>query len=275
MLDPFDYKEPACALCGGKEFYAPDSEAPASAIPVGRIIDKLDGFFNSDNMEEAGKLLEYWQKEAAALNDKSGELSIVNELIGYYRKTGDKLKALAAVDRGLYLLQALGQGETVSGATVKLNAATTMKAFGKAREALPLYEQTFAVYEKKLQENDARFGGFYNNKALALADAGMTEEAEKCFLAAISIMKNIPNGQTDQAVSYVNLAHLYHSSGKEKSAVTDCLFKAYELLNDENVKKDGYYAFVCKKCAPAFGYFGYSLIEKELTRTAEDIYARA
>ena len=60
MIDPFDYKEPACALCGGKEFYAPDENAPAGRIPVKRIMAKLDESFNRNDMAEAGRLLEYW-----------------------------------------------------------------------------------------------------------------------------------------------------------------------------------------------------------------------
>ena len=42
MIDPFDYKEPACATCGGKEFYSPDKDAPAGRIPIRRVIEKAD-----------------------------------------------------------------------------------------------------------------------------------------------------------------------------------------------------------------------------------------
>ena len=31
----------------------------------------------------------------------------------------------------------------------------------------------------------------------------------------------------------------------------------------QNLKKDGYYAFVCEKCAPVFGHYGYFLTEIE------------
>ena len=109
MIDPFDYKEPACALCGGKEFYAPDENAPAGRIPVKRIMAKLDESFNRNDMAEAGRLLEYWQKEAEALGDKLGELSVTDELIGYYRKVGEKEKGLAAVDKSLALLKRSGR----------------------------------------------------------------------------------------------------------------------------------------------------------------------
>lgn len=42
-IDEFDYKEPACATCGGKEFYYPETETHGT-IPVERIIEKEDEF---------------------------------------------------------------------------------------------------------------------------------------------------------------------------------------------------------------------------------------
>ena len=50
---------------------------------------------------------------------------------------------------------------------------------------------------------------------------------------------------------------------------------ALELLDSPSVPRDGYYAFVSEKCAPAFGYHGYFLAEADLRERAEAIYARA
>ena len=46
-------------------------------------------------------------------------------------------------------------------------------------------------------------------------------------------------------------------------------------INTESLPRDGYYAFVCEKCAPVFGYYGYFLTEQELNRRAREIYDRA
>lgn len=79
-----------------------------------------------------------------------------------------------AVHRGTELCRSLGLAESVSGATVLLNAATTMKAFGEAEASIPYYEDVRGVYEKYLDPDDARFGGLYNNMALALRTADGT-----------------------------------------------------------------------------------------------------
>lgn len=91
-IDEFDYKEPACATCGGKEFYYPETETHGT-IPVERIIEKEDEFLSRNDLASAEKLLRYWLDEAKALNDKRGELVVTSELTGVFRKTGKRKKA--------------------------------------------------------------------------------------------------------------------------------------------------------------------------------------
>ena len=58
--------------------------------------------------------------------------------------------------------------------------------------------------------------------------------------------------------------------GEEK--IAGLLDQAQALLDTPSVPRDGYYAFVCEKCAPAFGYYGYFLAEQDLMKRAEEIY---
>ena len=116
MLDPFDFKEPRCSVCGGREFYAPKKDDPDGTIPVDRIMERLDKMFEKNDLAGAQSLLEYWENEARALKDRRGELSVVSELIGLYRKTGDKEKGLNAAARGTELVRLLELENTVSGA---------------------------------------------------------------------------------------------------------------------------------------------------------------
>jgi hypothetical protein len=50
---------------------------------------------------------------------------------------------------------------------------------------------------------------------------------------------------------------------------------ALDLLDTPSLPRDGYYAFVCEKCAPAFGHHGYFLADEDLRTRANDIYAKA
>jgi hypothetical protein len=52
------------------------------------------------------------------------------------------------------------------------------------------------------------------------------------------------------------------------------LEKAMKILDDHE-KRDGYYAFVCEKCAGVFGYYGFFLYQQELEQRAREIYERS
>ncbi len=274
MLDAFDYKEPKCSFCDGKDFYNPKLDGPVGRVPVDRIISKVDECFNKNNFSEAGRLLEYWKNEAVSLNDLAGELSIESELVGFYRKTDNREKGLKSIDRALDLVEQLNQTHMASGATVYLNSATAFKAFGYAERAIELYQNAEKVYNKVLAVGDARFAGLYNNMALTLVDLKRYKEAEICYKKAIEVICNVENSQPDLAITYVNMAHLYELTGN-KNKITDCLFSAYNILNKDNLIKNGYFAYVLEKCAPSFEYFGYDVIAKEFIKTSGKIYERS
>lgn len=114
--------------------------------------------------------------------------------------------------------------------------------------------------------------------ALTLTELGMYEEAKETYQKAINVMEKQKNGELEVAITYLNLADLVAAeSGLEagESEITNYLSKAEELLNTESLPRNPYYAFVCEKCAPVFGYYGYFLTERELNRRAGEIYDRA
>ena len=239
-----------CAACGNYK----GEDSPIGRINVERMIARLDEAFEKNDLDEAERVLDFWHSEATSLADTRGELAVVSEELGLYRKKSNREKALAAVSRALALIDALENEKTLSAATVLLNAATTMKAFGLAEEALPLYERAYAVYASALDENDARLAGYYNNYALALADLGRKEEAEKTFFAALSIMEKEEKGLLEAAVTYLNLAHLYELWQDEK--IYPALIAAYKLLLSPKIERNGYFVFTLGKCIPSFRHFG-------------------
>lgn len=274
MLNKFDYAEPACPLCDGKQFYAPDPDAPEGRIPVGRIIERVDACLARNDTAGAERLLLYWRDEAVALRDRQGELSMESELVGHFRKINDRARGLSSVERALALIEALGQGENPGGATILINCATAYKAFGMAAEAMALYRRAEAVYSATLAPTDPRFGGLYNNMALALADLARFDEAEAAYRAALAVMEQTAGGEAEAAITYVNLAHLCEQAG-QADRIPACMARAWALLASEHLPHDGNYAFVIEKCAPSFGYFGDEAAYAALMKEAKRIYAGA
>lgn len=256
----------ACTSC---------SKEPQGYVPVARVIERLDELAAKNDGAGMERVLDYWEKEAKALGDDRGLLVILSEEIGHYRREGDEKKGLSACEQALALL-AVEEEITVADATVYLNIATTMKAFGKASEALKYYDIAREAYERELPPDDYRLAGYHNNYATALADMGKFGEAREHYLKALEILKAQDN-VNEVAITYVNLAKLADDEraarGEEDDGSADEYIElAYATLTGANAVKNGPYANVCMKVADACGYHGYFLYKRELEDVARSIY---
>ena len=241
-----------------------------------RILEKLDEYLNKNDYESAERHLLYWHSEAEANSDYRTLLLMSNELMGLYRKLGKREKALDFAEKALGKIEELKIGEQVGSATTYLNSATVYKAFGMAERSMPLFEKAKIIYESNLKKDDDRLAGLYNNMALSLVDLRRFDEAYSYYKKAIAIMEKAENGAPNVAITYLNMASATEvEKGLEDGAeiIGEYLEKAKMLL-EEYGKRDGYYAFVCEKCASVFGYYGHFFYEKELKERAKAIYER-
>ena len=272
-LRPEDYEEPGCLLCG----VGGGTDPAVRPVPQQRIIQKLDEYMSRRDYAGAERHLLYWLAEAQQGHDERGELVVRNELVGHYRKTGEKDKALAQGEKALALLDALDFEGTVSAGTTWVNVATACSAFGENERALALFEKARAVYEALPRTQRHLLGGLYNNMALVYKALGRYDEAEALFEKAMDVMAEVPGGVLEQAITCLNLADLAAAEqGLEEgeTRIFALLDRAYALLHDPSVPHDGYYAFVCEKCAPSFSYYGWFAAAEELQDEAKTIYER-
>ena len=271
-LEPADYVEPACLLCG-EPFGEPEHFRP---VPMDRVRARLDELEGRRDFAGAERQLKYWLEEARMGRDRRGEFSLRNEMMGFYRKQCRRADAYRCADEALALIPALDIGDSVAAATCCVNSATVYDAFGEADRALPLFEQARRIYEKRLDPADPLLGGLYNNMGLALAQLGRCGEAMELFEQALNIMASKPGGELEQAVTWLNMADaLLADRGAEEAEaeIQRCLERAAALLDDPHPPRDGYYAFVCEKCAPGFAYHGWFAYAAELKERYEAIYA--
>lgn len=267
-LEKEDYEEPCCP------FIKPDD---IKRVDIRRVIEKLDFFLNRRDYDCAISHLEIWLKEAKTIKDMNAVLSILNEQIGIYRKVSDKEKCFKAAESAVLLSENEGLCDTVFYATTLINAATGFKSFGENEKALELYKKAKIIYEEKLLKTDERFGGLYNNMAIALSDSQEYEEAERLFFKAISVMKSQKSHEGEMAVTYCNLADLEskkHGLETGEKMINEYLVEAEKLLNSKTLARDGNYAFVCEKCSGVFDYYGYFAFGRELKKRADEIYER-
>ena len=246
-------------------------------MDINRILDKLDSYFAKNDYSGAERHLKYWLDEADSLGDLRSSLSLCNELIGLSRKIGNKEASLSYCERAVSIIASLGMEDSVSAATTYVNIATAHKAFGKAEESLPFFERACTIYERDLPSDDSRLGGLYNNMALTFCDLSLFDMTYACYDKALTVMSSVPRGELEQAITHLNIASaLEQEKGllEAESEICERLDKASALLDIYAEDTDGYYAFVCEKCATVFGYYGYFFYEKELKERAARIYER-
>lgn len=285
MLEREDWEEQCCSLRKPRPTLHIDEDC--IQIPSKQVVEELDKFLETNDVEGAEAHLTKWLEKAREGKDKAGELTVLNEMMGFFRSIGKEKEGLDSVKEGLALLESMDLKESVTAGTTWINAATTLKAFGRAGEAMPLYEKAWRAYNGNLDPGDYRFAGLSNNMALAYVDMGDYIRAGKYYQAAMDIMKKLPGGTMEMAVTYVNLACMYDAWGHRSdlegdeaapkgwdSRIWSCLDTAMEYLNDPEAVRDGYYAFTCSKCAGTFGYFGQFRRKKELENRAKEIYGR-
>lgn len=258
MIDDFDIPQPA----------GPDS---AERIPVARIRDRLDALTGRKDYAAASRLLEYWRNEARAAKDVRGEFFVLNEMMGVFRNSDDRKKALESAEGALRLVRDPEISGTVGAGTAYVNAGTVFKYAGDSRKALDCFSQARIIYERFLKPDDGRMGGLYNNMALALTDLSRFREAVSLFGSALRIMRKQPFGAREAAITLLNMADVHaREIGPEaaEEMISDRLREAECLLMDPSLPRDEYHAFVCEKCAPVFSYYGWFKTASELKNTA-------
>ncbi len=270
-ISPEDYREPRCLLdCG--------PERESQSVPQRRIQEKLDEYMAKRDYPGAERHLLYWQEEARQGSDLRGQLLICNELIGFYRKTGEQEKAFSACCEARNMLDALSFRDNLSAGTTYVNIATAYSAFERDEEALALFSKARRIYEALPDTSSELLGGLYNNMGLAYAVLGRYIEAHHLFDLAMEQMRRTPGGELEQAITCLNRADAVNAEqgGEGVSAeIKTLLAQAKELILTAKAPRDGYFAFVCEKCAPGFRYYGEDDTAKELEQLAEELYARS
>ena len=255
-------------------------DAGGSIRPVDqrRIMDKVNECMSRKDYPGVERALLFWLAEARAGGDQRGELMIRNELVGHYRKTGEKEKAFDSARAALSLIEALGYEGSLSEGTTCVNIATAYSAFGNNEEALRLFRRARKAYESSPAADPALLGGLCNNMGLTLTALGQYGEALALYEKALLQMEKAPGGALESAVTLLNMADAVEKrDGPEKgeAQIFSLLDRAEALLREDSFPRNGYCAYVFERCAPVFAYYGYFLTAETLKKQAEVLYEGA
>ena len=209
-----------------------------SKMNINEILNHLDMLFSRQDLQAVEPYLTEQLEKAYACQDYNTCISIMNEMIGFFRDTSQYQKALDYSEQVLMLIRQLGYDGTLPHATTMLNVANALRAAGFHQESLAFYKKIFPIYREHLDPSDERVASLYNNLSLLFQEMGNYEKAVACLERALKIVSQ-GDDIIKVAVTHSNLGASLLQLGKIESAV-EHLEIALSIFN-EFEEKDFHY----------------------------------
>ena len=205
------------------------------------VLEQLDSLFSNHQVDRVEKFLTGKIEEAAMEGDKSAVITLMNELIGHFRETGEAEKSVAYCHQVLQLMQKLGLEGTVPYATTLINVANAYRAAGLLRESMAAYQNVKTIYEGNIAYNDFRYASLYNNMSLLFQEMGDYESACDCLERALGIATLYNDARIEVAVTYTNLAASQLKLGRYEEAIINLkrAFSIFEMDEDRDYHYSG------------------------------------
>lgn len=184
-------------------------------------------------------------------NAQALQLSVLNELMGFYRSRGEHAKNQAIINRALNIANEMQLSGTEAGTTTLINAATSLRAAGDYDRAEEIYSQALKESSKTLKPNDRKLAALHNNLSMLYSETGKIKEAIDQLEKALDILQKSsvnPSTDIDIAATHTNIALAIlqecsqpNASTNSKSATLNSAFehaqmslKIYKNGNNQN-----------------------------------------
>ncbi|WP_312702369.1 tetratricopeptide repeat protein [Sedimentibacter sp.] len=210
-------------------------------MDIRKALEQLDLLFDSRRIDEVEGFLLSEIKSAEQEDDDTSIISLVNELIGFYRTAGRHKDAMVYCDYIVSLMRELNLEKTVPYATTLLNVATAYRAAGKAEDALEYYGDVLKIYEDSIPDSDMRLASLYNNMSLAYNEIKDYEKACLFLEKALSITVKNEDTEIEEATTHSNLATTLMRMNKLPEAVKH-IEAALEIYESSDGPRDFHYS---------------------------------
>lgn len=187
-------------------------------MDINQVTKELDELFAQQKIEEIPQYLESHIAQAVSENAQDVLLTLYNEIIGFYRETGQYTLSIENCHKAIALMDEMGIQDTIPYATTLLNAANAHRAAGLLQESLDLYNKVRPIYVAQLKEDDMYFANFYNNLSLLYQEMKDFASAKEQLINALYIVNHKPDKQFEVAVTQANLANTCIELGQDDEA---------------------------------------------------------
>ncbi len=245
-----------------------------------KILAEYDSMFGKNSLPE----IEAYLTGMIVQAHEGGELGILvtllNEIIGFYRDTTQKEKALQRCEELQTILKEMKLEGRIDYATSLLNVANAYRAFGLLEESLELYRIVEDTYEGQVAPADFMYASLYNNWSLLYQEMKAYEAARDMLEKALSIAEYYEDAVIPQATTKTNLAATLLQIGTREAHKEAVIYlkEALEVFEKDGGRDFHYGAALVamgdaciyeKAFDKAVGYYekGLSEIEKHVGRT--------
>lgn len=187
-------------------------------MDINQVTKELDELFAQQKIEEIPQYLESHIAQAISENAQDVLLTLYNEIIGFYRETGQYALSIENCHKAVALMDGMGIQDTIPYATTLLNAANAHRAAGLLQESLDLYNKVRPIYVAQLNEDDMYFANFYNNLSLLYQEMKDFASAKEQLVNALYIVNHKSDKQFEVAVTQANLANTCIELGQDDEA---------------------------------------------------------
>ncbi|MCR5507708.1 MAG: DUF4037 domain-containing protein [Lachnospiraceae bacterium] len=188
---------------------------------IDEVLMELDALPGGEDTAKTGEFLEDKIRLAHEEGDAASELTLLNEMIGYCRYTGNYERAYSCSQEAAKLCSLKGLNGTLPHATTLLNAATAKRAGGRLEDSLADYMEAESIYDKLLDKGDRLYAALYNNMSLLYQEMGDNEASADCLKKALIIICAYDDAVTEQAITRTNLAQAYIRLGRLDEAADE------------------------------------------------------
>ncbi len=185
---------------------------------INQVLTEYDNMFGVKGLDEIEAFLVEQINKAYAEPDYYSAVTLLNEIIGFCRDTSQNEKGLKYCEQDLKLMREMGLEGSVEYATSLLNVANAHRAFGKWEDSLDLYQQTQAIYQKKLPVGEFNYASLYNNWSLLYQEMQDFDNARIMLEKALEVVSGYPDAVMPIATTHCNLAVTLLRLYQEKQA---------------------------------------------------------
>ena len=208
---------------------------PDGSFDTQAFLDGLDAIFNAGKArDQAEPYLQQALVDAENAGDDAGLLTVLNEIMGFYRSQGRHQENMWMIQRAIELATRMRIEGSEAWTTTLINAATGLRAAKKYDQAEDLYRQALASAAKTLGPKDRRLAALHNNLSMLYSETDRPDQAEQELRQAMDILGNSstdPSRDLDLASTHTNLALLLMQRKDNPQALQEAWDQARTALD--------------------------------------------